>query len=245
MNNPTFLLVHGSWHGAWCWQPVQRHLHAAGYRTVAPTLAGHAVHDDRRTVTFADYVDSVLVVLEHETDGPVVLVGHSFGGAVISRVAELRPDRCHSLVYYSAFVPRDGESVGDNLPPAMVEVFGELARQSTDRSIALPYELFRSAFTNTADDATAEGLFARLTPEPYGPIFEPIALPSGRALRMPATYISCRQDRALPPGAFHPGQSSCLDRPRLIEIDGDHEALVTHPCGLADALQQSVPQLRR
>jgi pimeloyl-ACP methyl ester carboxylesterase len=240
MNPTTFLLVHGSWQGAWSWQPVRHHLHAAGSRTLAPTLAGHAPDDDRSVVTFADYVDSVLRVLDGEADGPVVLVGHSFGGAVISRVAELRPERCRSLIYYSAFVPRDGESVGDSLPAAMVELFGQLAGQSADRSVALPYELFRTAFANAADDATAEGLFARFSPEPYRPIFEPIALPAGHAFAMPAAYIWCRHDRTLPPGTFHPGQSGRLHRPKLIEVDGDHEALWTNPRALAEALLAAV-----
>jgi pimeloyl-ACP methyl ester carboxylesterase len=240
MPQPTFVLVHGSWQASWSWQPVRERLQAAGYRTLAPTLAGQRPGDDRSAIRFADYEASVLEVLDAESSGPVVLVGHSFGGAIISRIAELRPDRCHSLIYYSGFVPLDGESVANNLPPTMLELFEHLSAASSDRSVALPYEVVRAGFINTADDATAQSLYARFTPECYTPIFEPLALPHNHRHGIPTTYIVCRQDVALPPGAFHPGQSGRLDQARLIEIDGDHEVLLTNPRELAGALLSAV-----
>jgi pimeloyl-ACP methyl ester carboxylesterase len=237
--NATFLLVHGSWHDGACWSAVAGHLGDAGFRSLTPTLAGHNPDDDRGPVTHDDYVSWVLDALDVESD-PVVLVGHSFGGSVISRVAELRPERCRSLVYYSAFVPRDGERVADSLPDPMLAFLEDAAAASPDRSIALPYELFRSAFANTADRATAEAIYPRLVPEPSGPIFEPLSLPRFERLGIPTAYITCRQDMALPPGTFHPGQSGRLAAPRLIEIDGDHEALFTAPDRLAGALLTAI-----
>jgi pimeloyl-ACP methyl ester carboxylesterase len=88
-------------------------------------------------VTHEQYVASVLRALEAEPE-PVVLVGHSFGGSVISRVAELRPERCRRLVYYSAFVPRDGERVADSLPAEMLAFIDGATAASADRSTALP-----------------------------------------------------------------------------------------------------------
>jgi pimeloyl-ACP methyl ester carboxylesterase len=237
--NPSFLLVHGSWHDGSCWSVVAKHLSDAGCRSLMPTLAGHNTHDDRRRVTHDDYVSSVLEALDSASD-PVVLVGHSFGGSVISRVAELRPERCRSLVYYSAFVPRDGERVADSLSEPLLAFLEEAAAASPDRSIALPYELFRSAFANTADHAAVDTIYPRLVPEPHGPIFEPLSLSRFKRLSLPTAYITCRDDRTLPPGTFHPGQSSRLNAPRLIEIDGDHEALFTAPERLAGALLAAV-----
>jgi pimeloyl-ACP methyl ester carboxylesterase len=199
--HPTFVLVHGSWHDGDCWSPVRAHLTAAGFRSSAPTLPGHAAGDDRASVTHDDYVAAVDAAVD-AVDGPVALVGHSFGGSVISRVAELRPERCAGLVYYSAFVPRDGDRVADSLPAAMVEFLEAAAAASADRSVALP---------TTARDA------------------------------IPTTYIACRDDRALPAGSFHPGQSGRLRSAALIEIDGDHEALLTAAQRLAWALLQSLP----
>jgi pimeloyl-ACP methyl ester carboxylesterase len=240
MSKPTFLLVHGSWQASWSWDPVRVRLHAAGYPTLAPTLPGHAPGADRSAVSFAEYESAVLNVLDHEAGGPVVLVGHSFGGAIISRIAELRLERCQGLVYYSGFVPRDGESVADNLPAAMLEAIRHLSASSGDGSVALPYELFRGAFVNTADERSARELYTQFAPEPCLPIFEPLALLHNHHHGIPATFVACRQDLSLGPGVFHPGQSSRLDRPRLIEIDGDHEALLTNPDALADALLTAV-----
>jgi pimeloyl-ACP methyl ester carboxylesterase len=237
---PTFLLVHGSWQAGWSWRQVQDQLEAAGHRTLAPTLPGHGPWDNKDGVSHADYVASILAVLDAAPGDPVVLVGHSFGGSIISRVAELRPERCRHLVYYSAFVPRDGERVADSLPDELIDVFTRLAGESSDHSVTIPYELFRHHFANCADDETAAAIYRRWTAEPYAPIFEPIALPHFDQLDLPATYIVCRQDLALPPGTFYPGQSGRLNKARLIEIDGDHEALLTAPGRLAGALLQAV-----
>jgi pimeloyl-ACP methyl ester carboxylesterase len=237
--NPPFLLVHGSWHDGRFWSAVAEHLSDAGFRSLMPTLAGHNTHDDRRRVTHDDYVSSVLETLDTASD-PVVLVGHSFGGSVISRVAELRPERCRCLVYYSAFVPRDGERVADSLSEPLLAFLEEAGAASSDRSIALPYELFRSAFANTADQMAVEMIYPRLVPEPYGPIFEPLPLPRFERLGLPTAYVTCRRDLTMPPGTFHPGQSGRLTAPRLIEIDGDHEALFTAPGRLAGALLTAI-----
>jgi pimeloyl-ACP methyl ester carboxylesterase len=219
---------------------VQDHLEAAGHRTLAPTLPGLGIGDKKNGVTHADYVASVLAVLDAEPGDPVVLVGHSFGGSIISRVAELRRDRCRHLIYYSAFVPLDGERVADSLPEDFIGFLTKMAAESPDHSVTLPYEVFRHNFANSADDDMAAAIYRALTAEPYAPIFEPIALPHLDQLDLPSTYIICRQDLALPPGTFHPGQSSRLNTARLIEIDGDHEALLTAPGRLAGALLQAV-----
>jgi pimeloyl-ACP methyl ester carboxylesterase len=236
---PTLILVHGSWHTGSCWSRVQRELTAAGVPSTAPTLTGHGPADDRSRVTHDDYVASVISALD-DVSGTAVLVGHSFGGSVISRVAELRPERCQGLVYCSAFVPGDGESVADSLPAEFVEFLEQAATAREDRAIELPDSALRDGFANTADKATLARIRALLVPEPYEPIFETLALPRFTSLRIPTVYISCRDDRTMPPGTFHPGQSSRLAAPTVIEIDGDHESLFTAPERLADALLEAV-----
>jgi hypothetical protein len=83
-------------------------------------------------------------------------------------------------------------------------------------------------------------IYPRLVPEPYGPIFETLSLTRFERLGLPTAYITCRHDLTLPPGTFHPGQSGRLTAPRLIEIDGDHEALFTAPDRLAGALLTAI-----
>jgi len=236
--DPTFMLVHGSWHVGDSWSAVAAHLREAGVSVMTPTLAGHGADCDR-DVTHDDYVLSVLAELDR-LPGGIVLVGHSFGGSVISRVAELRPERCRLLVYYSAFVPLDGERVADSLPEPLLAFIEESAAAARDRSVTLPLDLFATAFANSVGPETAAALHQQLVPEPSRPIFEPLHLPRLSQLGIPSAYVSCAQDAALPPGSFHPGQSSRLDRPQLIEIDADHEALFTAPRQLAWALLEAV-----
>jgi pimeloyl-ACP methyl ester carboxylesterase len=238
----TLLLVHGSWHDGSCWSAVREQLTTAGVDSVAPTLPGHGGEPDRLAVSHDDYVACVVDVLDG-LGRPPVLVGHSFGGSVISRVAELRPERCHGLVYYSAFVPLDGERVADSLPTPFIEFLDQAAAASPDRTIALPHELLREAFANTADHHTLARIAALLVPEPHKPIFEPLSLPNFPRSDIPAAYIHCSEDRTLPPGTFHPGQSSRLHEPQLIEIEGDHESLLTAPERLADALLDALDTL--
>jgi pimeloyl-ACP methyl ester carboxylesterase len=236
---PTLLLVHGSWHDGRCWSEVQEQLAVAGIRSIAPTLPGHGGTDNRLGVSHRDYVASVLATLE-QVAGPAVLVGHSFGGSVISRVAELRPTECHGLVYYSGFIPRDGERVADSLPADFIEFLEQAAAARSDRAIELPDQALREAFAYTADEQTLCRIRELLVPEPYAPIVEPLALPRFPNLRIPAVYITCHDDRTMPPGTFHPGQSSRLRDPEVIEIDGDHESLLTAPQRLADAVLEAL-----
>ena len=238
----TLILVHGSWHTGSCWSAVQEQLAEAGVDSLAPTLPGHGATGRALDVRHADYVSAVLDALD-SVAGPAVLVGHSFGGSVISRVAELRPDRCRGLIYYSAFVPRDGERVADSLPPQFIDFLDQAAAASLDRAIPLPDQFLREAFANTADEDTLARIRSELVAEPHAPIFETLSLPSFPRLEIPSAYITCRDDRALPPGTFHPGQSRRLRAPELIEIEGDHECLLTAPQRLADAVIEAVDRL--
>jgi pimeloyl-ACP methyl ester carboxylesterase len=235
----TLILVHGSWHDGSSWSAVQEQLAAVGVRSIAPTLPGHGAGEDRLAVSHRDYVSCVLAEFD-AVQGPVALVGHSFGGSVISRVAELRPEDCHGLVYYSAFVPRDGERVADSLPAQFIEFLDQAAAASADRAVELPDQALREAFANTADEGTLARIRELLVPEPYAPVFETLALLGFPTLPIPAVYITCGDDRTMPPGTFHPGQSSRLREPELIEIDGDDETLLTASERLADALLEAL-----
>jgi pimeloyl-ACP methyl ester carboxylesterase len=232
----TFVLVHGSWHTGGSWSAVAAHLRDAGFASVSPTLAGHSPNDTG-AVTHDDYTRSVLAALD-ATEGPVALVGHSFGGSVISRVAELCPDRCRLLVYYSAFVPRNAERVADSLPDAF-RTFLDRAAEAHDGSVVLPKAVFRASFANTADEDEVDRIYAQLVPEPYAPIYERLDLHRLAGRSIPSAYVHCRQDLAMPAGLFHPGQSSRLLDTQLVEIDADHEALFTAPQQVAWALLQA------
>ncbi len=102
----TFVLIHGSWHGGWAWQAVIRHLEARGHHTYAPTLAGHGPTDERVGIAHQDCVDSVVSYIRQHDLQDVILVGHSVGGTVISKVAEYLPNRIKRLVFLLNPIPQ-------------------------------------------------------------------------------------------------------------------------------------------
>ena len=107
----TYLLIHGAWHGGWCWRKVVDLLGAQGHTVLAPDLPGHG--DDNTptaSVTLASYADRVCEVASAQAE-PVILAGHSMGGVVITQAAERCPDRVAALVYVCAFLPRNGDSL--------------------------------------------------------------------------------------------------------------------------------------
>ena len=244
MRNPktqkTFVLVHGSWQGAWCWEGVRERLRARGHRVLAPALPGRgAVADDRSWIGPEDNVAAVLLALDTAGDEPVVLVGHSLGGVTVSQVADRRPDRIDRLVYCAAFVLDDGESAADVMPEQMRTAITELAATRADRAIPMPWELWRANFIQTADEQLARASFGRLVPDPYRPAFEPIRLRRPVHRELPASFVAMSDDQTMPTGFWHPGMTGRLPGAHVVEIDGDHEVMLSAPIRLADALHHT------
>ncbi|MFY1695509.1 MULTISPECIES: alpha/beta fold hydrolase [unclassified Solwaraspora] len=230
-----FVLVHGSWHDGGCWDGVRRHLVAAGHEVHAPTLPGNGVGGDP-TVTMAQTVGAVTDLLVDADLRDVVLVGHSFGGAVVQAVAVAVPQRLARLVFHNAYVLGDGDSVFQHVPPSAASAFQTLA--SEQGTLMLPYEVFRASFLQDADEATARAAYAQLTPEPLARSAEPLPLPGFTGLAVPRSYVYATNDIAFPAQEFtwHPGQSGRLGEFRLVELPGSHEVMFSDPAALAQAL---------
>ena len=195
----TYVLVHGAWHGAWCWHRVVPLLEGAGHRVLTPELPGHGrdltpVH----ALSLAAYATAIANVLATAGEA-VVLVGHSLGGMVITQAAEAAPDRVHALVYLAAFLPGDGQSLA------------ALAEGDTESLLTLGSLVDPVAGTVSLDpaglvpalyaDCPAEdvALARRLVrPEPLAPLSEPVRLGAARAAQIPRVYVECLADRALP-----------------------------------------------
>lgn len=126
----TFVLVHGAWHGSWCWKRVRGLLQAAGHEVFTPTLTGlgERSHLITREINLETHILDVLNLIRWEDLSDVVLCGHSYGGAVVTGVADRVPERIHALVYLDAFVPDDNENVLQHVPEAQVEQMLELTR---------------------------------------------------------------------------------------------------------------------
>ena len=114
----TFVLVHGAWAGSLIWRPNARALRQAGHEVYTPTLTGigERKHLASRSVDLNTHIQDVLGVIDYEDLSDIILVGHSYGGMVVSGVADAIPEKIHSLVYLDAFVPRNGQSLFSLVP---------------------------------------------------------------------------------------------------------------------------------
>ena len=162
----TFVLIHGSWHGGWAWQDVIHQLSREGHSAHAPTLAGHGPGATRLGITHQDCVDSVVECIHHYKLEDVVLVGHSFGGTIVQRVAEKVHDRIARMVFLDALIVEDGHCVFDELPADYVTLFSMLAGASPDNSMLIPWEIWRDNFIQDASESVARSLWEQLSPEP-------------------------------------------------------------------------------
>lgn len=129
----TFVIVHGWWSGGWIFQPIARQLRASGHEVFTPTVTGvgERVHLAKPEVDLETHVQDIVNVLEYEDLHDVVLVGYSYGGMIVTVVADRLPERISRLVYLDAFVPRDGESLAD-LMPELTEQMEATAREVGD-----------------------------------------------------------------------------------------------------------------
>jgi pimeloyl-ACP methyl ester carboxylesterase len=233
----VFVLVHGSWHDGAAWGGVTRHLEGKGHKVYAPTVMGYGKGANKR-VTHAQCVKSIVDFIVDKSLSDFVLVGHSFGGTFISKVAEAIPEKIRRLVFQNAFVVRDGHSVLDESPPATAGLFQKMAQESPDNSFLLPFPVWRETFINDGDLETAQRTFALLSPEPLQPAKDKLDLRKFYSLDIPKSYINCTEDIALPPGewGWHPRMSNRLGLYRLVQMPGSHEVMFTNPVGLAEKI---------
>ena len=233
----TYVLVHGAWHGGWCWQRVIPLLRADGHAVYAPTLTGLGERSHLLTpaIDLTTHARDVLGVLEYEDLDDVVLVGHSYGGVVITAVADQAAARLQRLVYLDAFVPADGQAVFDLLPPERRAVFEEQARSAGEgwRIPPPPLEGF-----GVTEDADLEWARPRVGPHPLKTFQQPVRLTSAAALALPRTYIWCSQF-----GTFRAVAERARDDTtwRYHELATGHDAMITAPGELAGLLRETAP----
>ena len=239
MMSKTFVMVHGSWHGGWAWQAVVRHLSKKGHIAEAPTLPGHGPGATRLGIAHEDCVGAVTAHIQQHALENVVLVGHSFGGSVIQKVAEELPDRIERMVFLDALIVEDGHCVFDELPADYVALFNELAGASSDNTMLIPWKIWRDNFIQDASESVARSFWEQLSPEPNRVNLDKLCLKRFYSLTISRSFIHCRHDKALPPGYFHPRMSSRLGAFKLIQMDGSHEVMFTRPQELADKIVEA------
>jgi pimeloyl-ACP methyl ester carboxylesterase len=222
----TYLLVHGAWHGGWCWRQVSRRLRAAGYDVFTPTLTGlgERAHLMRPETGLATHVQDILGTLTYEDLYDVVLVGHSYAGMVISGVAEQAAERLAHLAYFDAFVPGDGQALADFQSAGAHERYAELARVKGN-GYGLPP--FSRTFGVTREEDLA-WMDSRLGLQPLKTFLDPVRLSSPQARQLPRTYIYCTTPGGAPFEQFANRLRTDNDW-RYVEIATGHDAMVTEP----------------
>lgn len=236
-----YLLIHGSWHGAWCWYKITARLEAAGHKVIVPDMPSHGRDwTSPGQVTMQDYVNTVTDILD-ATAEPVVLVVHSRNGIVTAQAAEVRPQKIYALVYLASYLP----PIGDNAPLAQSRDDGQWAhdpdsllwaKQSVDidrqaGSDMLQRQAFREAlYADCTDDDIALS-YALLTPEPRGPLSPtetPIRTTQENFGRIPRFYIELTQDRAVSRTA-QKRMYQTMPCERVLTIDASHSAYFSQP----------------
>jgi pimeloyl-ACP methyl ester carboxylesterase len=233
----TYVLVHGAWHTGAELEPTAEHIRKLGHTVHCPTLAGNRKGDDRARIGLADAAQSLCDYLRDRNLRDVKLVGHSYGGMVISAAVDAVPERIKRLVYVNAFVPQPGESLNDMVPPMYVGLFDSIAAANKG-AVTLPFPIWREAFINDADLDLATSAYEKLNPHPYKTFTDKISLKAPlAALQTPKSYVNCMQDIALPHSLpWHPRLSERLGLFRLVECMGSHEIWFTDPQTIARAV---------
>lgn len=229
----TFVLVHGAWHGGWCWRRVRDILASHGHEVFTPTLTGLAdrAHLMADHITLDTHIADVANLIRWEGLRDVVLCGHSYSGWVISGVAEQVEDRIGALVYLDGYVPEDGESGRDVISPrgkasiAEALAAGDPARPPPDA---------RHFGVNDADLDWVNGL---LTPHPVGVALTPIRLTGARERIAKKAYIRAP---AYASARFDADYAKVADRPgwQLYEVPCGHDVMVDMPDRLAEILEE-------
>ena len=223
----TYLLIHGAYHGGWCWKRVVSLLRAAGHEVYTPTLTGLAARAHLLTpdVGLNTHIQDVLGVLEYEDLHEVILVGHSYGGMVISGAAEEMPGRIARLVYLDAFVPAAGQSVADFYPQGAAARFKDVADKEGDGYI-LPAPAAERFGISSAEDLA--WVRPRLSGHPLKAVLDPIQLANPQAAALPRTYIYCSD----PGTALFSQFAERLRKDKAwgyLELAAAHDAMITEP----------------
>ena len=232
----TYVLIHGAWHGGWCWGMVAPLLKKRGHTAVAPDLPAHGKDTTPiPEVSLQSYTDRVCEILDAQPE-PVILVGHSMGGLVITQTAEYRPDKIRTLVYLCAFLPRNGESLlqlaqadpGGLVLPNLVMADDQLSATVRDEAI-------KDAFYGDCSDSDVAWAKLLLVPQPLAPLSTPVSTTEASFGRVPKVYIECLQDRAVPP-SLQKRMYSTLPCRQVISMDTSHSPFLSAPDKLVEHL---------
>jgi pimeloyl-ACP methyl ester carboxylesterase len=234
MAERTFVLLHGAFHGGWCWARAAVRLRALGHRvlTLTQTGLGERRHLLSPSVTLETFICDLVNALESEELTDVVLVGHSFGGNAITGAADRVPERIRHLVYLDSSILESGEAPFDLLPANVVAERTRAARESSG-GLSIPPP--PPGVFGVPDGPDAEWVARRLTPHPFATFTDRLRLANPAGNGLPRTYICCTDPIYAP---LEAARRRVRGKPgwNWREIATGHDAMVTKPDALAHQL---------
>ncbi len=225
----TYVLIHGSWHGAWCWHKIIPLLEQAGHTAIALDLPGHGRDwTAARDISMQSYVDSVCKILDAQPE-PVILVGHSRGGIVISQTAEYRPEKIQTLVYLAAYLIPNGEAM---LPTALSDteslIASNLVLNEAEGHHMLKQEAFKAALYADCSQEDVSLATALLTPEPNAPVATPLNLSDKNFGQVARIYIETLQDKGVSPN-LQKKMYTAIPCQKVISMETSHSPFLSSP----------------
>lgn len=230
----TFVLVHGAWHGGWKWRYVAPILRGAGHEVFTPTLTGlgERAHLARPGIDLDSHVQDVVAVLETEDLRGVVLVGHSYGGMVVTGVAERCPERIGRLVYLDAFVPENGKCLLDYVERAVPERAARFREEGERTGAVTPPP---SATWGLVKPEHVVFATPRENRHPFRCLTQPVRLANPRARELPRTFVYCSSPAT---GSFDQFAQKYRSDPawRFHELKTGHDCMILVPHEVAAIL---------
>lgn len=234
--NKTFLLIHGAWEGAWSWEQTTDYLRHDGHRIYAIDLPGHG--DDKTPISEVNielYASRVREKLE-KIDTPVVLVGHSLAGFIISKVAEEMPEKIEKLIYIASAVPYQGKTAFELFTEDKDGEFLENLIFSEDKTeVTMSKETIKDVVFTGATDEQIAALLPKLVVQAAKPFFEQVITTEKNFGRVPKAYVETTMDKVISLNAQRHGQKM-LGINEVITLEYGHVPLETAPKELANAL---------
>lgn len=228
----TFVLVHGAWHGSWCWKRVRTALQAEGHDVLTPTLTGvgERSHLLAPEVNLDTHINDIVNLITWEDLRGVVLCGHSYGGCVIRGVADRIGERIAKLVYLDAFVLEHGESLHSSLPPEQRDMQLDATKQYGDgwKVPPIPAEVFA---VNAADAAWVN---SQCTMQPIATFQQPLQLTSQAEPKIPTSYIFADGWDGSPFPRFH--ERAKAKGWRTLTMACGHDVMLDSPAELTQVL---------
>lgn len=234
----TFLLTHGAWHGGWCWRRLHDILVREGHRVFCPTLTGlgerrHLLHPD---VSLDTHIEDVIAVTVAEEIADIVLIGHSYGGAVVTNVADRMPDSLRALVFLDAYIARDGESIIDADPPERQQAIRSRIEE-TGQGPVLPCP--PAVIYGLRSEADREWVDRRQTPHPAATYTQKSTITGAWRTVPKLVYIATT---GFSQSDFRDISASLAEDDAFVraEIDSGHDAMIDAPADLAALVQRLV-----